>query len=69
MKRVVAQGRWREGPKDWIEEQVFSQPPRQVRPSAKVALLSLDLVSAAQRGSQQDAWQELWVELQLGDVS
>jgi len=69
MKRAVAQGRLQGGPRDWIEEQAFSQPPGQVRPSVKEALQFSGPVSVAQRGSQQDAWQGLWVELQLGKVS
>ena len=68
MKRVVAQGR-RQGPRDWIVELAFSQPPEQVRPPVKEALQFSGPVSAAQRGSQQDAWRGLWVELQLGKDS
>jgi hypothetical protein len=35
----------------------------------KEALQFSGLVSAAQRGSQRDAWRVLWVELQLGKDS
>jgi hypothetical protein len=35
----------------------------------KEALQFSGPVSAAQRESQQDAWRELWVELQLGNES
>jgi hypothetical protein len=69
MKRVVALGRWQEGPRDWIEAQAFSRLSGQVRLSVKEALQSSGPVNAAQRGSQQGAWQGLWVELQLGKVS
>jgi hypothetical protein len=69
MKREVAQGRWQEGPGDWIGELAFSQPPGQVMLSVKGALQFSGPVSVAPRESQQDAWRGLWVELQLGTVS
>jgi len=63
---AVAQGWQQEGPGGWIERLAFLPPPGQVTLSVKVALRFSGLASAAQRGSLQDAWRGLWMELQLG---
>ena len=62
MKRVA---RRQKEPKGWIGELAFLQPRGQVRPPVKEALQFSGRVSAAQRGTQRDAWRVLWVELQL----
>lgn len=69
MKREVAQGRWQEGPRDWIGELAFSQLSGQVMRPVKEVLRFSGPVSVAPRESQQDAWRGLWVEPQLGTVS